>query len=693
MGTVSVIVVVICMVLFLFAMPRTSRGRPGADGLFFGTDASKVMVLSDTEEELMEQIWCNCKLDFFGISLVMRDLDLQILKENSADSTMFVKEDMQEALTRLYPEMKRFLFDCLIKQSLLPAAPPSKEKTNNRPIIIAVVVTAIATFTLAAFCFYCCNRCAGGKYQNFHSQKDERPLLSLSLSDFSGSSQKSFGLGNSIHKDKFASSSLRVDPSHNNHFASFGSIEPINLPRNAPIRAAPPPPPLKPPPRKNSPPSAPSAPPAPPLPLPNPKPAPLPPKGGPPPPKVNPPPPKGPHRSQGNESSSGVSQTPSNHSANADDDGTKTKLKPFFWDKVMANPDQSMVWHQIKSGSFQFNEEMIETLFGYNAADKRRNESKKDLGNDSSSQRIQILDPKKSQNLAISLKAQNVKVEEEACKELRSSRLFSKLLEAVLKTGNRMNDGTYRGGAQAFKLDTLLKLSDVKGVDGKTTLLHFVVQEIIHSEGRRALRMSMESRSNSSISISSVNSEDLFDHISEESEEHYHTFGLKAVSSLNGELENVKKAAGLDADALASSVASLGHRLLKTKEFWNNEMHKSEDSGFRDSLKDFVEHAEVDITLLLEKEKQIRLLVKNTTDYFHGNAGKDEGLRLFVIVRDFLGMLDKICKEVREAPRKVTKRVKEDNPTLQPIPESRQLLFPAIIDHRISDSSFDDEES
>ncbi|KAK7820098.1 formin-like protein 11 [Quercus suber] len=75
---------------------------------------------------------------------------------------------------------------------------------------------------------------------------------------------------------------------------------------------------------------------------------------------------------------------------------------------------------------------------------------------------------------------------EEACKELRSSRLFLKLLEAVLKTGNRMNVGTSRGGARAFKLDTLLKLAHVKGTDGKTTLLHFVVQEILLSEGIRA---------------------------------------------------------------------------------------------------------------------------------------------------------------------------------------------------------------
>lgn len=34
-------------------------------------------------------------------------------------------------------------------------------------------------------------------------------------------------------------------------------------------------------------------------------------------------------------------------------DAPKAKLKPFFWDKVLANPDHSMVWHEIKAGSFQ----------------------------------------------------------------------------------------------------------------------------------------------------------------------------------------------------------------------------------------------------------------------------------------------------------------------------------------------------
>jgi hypothetical protein len=31
----------------------------------------------------------------------------------------------------------------------------------------------------------------------------------------------------------------------------------------------------------------------------------------------------------------------------------RAKLRPFYWDKVLANPDQSMAWHDIKFGSFQ----------------------------------------------------------------------------------------------------------------------------------------------------------------------------------------------------------------------------------------------------------------------------------------------------------------------------------------------------
>lgn len=285
-----------------------------------------------------------------------------------------------------------------------------------------------------------------------------------------------------------------------------------------------------------------------------------------------------------------------------------------------------------------------------------------------------------------------------ACGKLKNSRLFLKLLEAVLKTGNRMNDGTYRGGAQAFKLDTLLKLSDVRGTDGKTTLLHFVVQEIIRSEGIRAVRTARESQS-----ISSLKSDDsVLEDSSPESAEHLRTLGLQVVSGLSTELEDVKKAAVIDADSLSNSVAKLETSLVKAREFLNKEMRSMEDGKFSKALSSFVERMEAEVQWVTEEEKRITALVESTADYFHGNAGKLEGLRLFVIVRDFLMMLDKACREVRDSRLHLARTAKKetsaaltgspsrDNTRPSPI-DMRQRLFPAIAERQMYNSSSDED--
>lgn len=61
----------------------------------------------------------------------------------------------------------------------------------------------------------------------------------------------------------------------------------------------------------------------------------------------------------------------------------------------------------------RFSEEMIETLFGYAPPANNKNEANKDSSSqDAVPQYIQLIDPKKSQNLAILLKALNVTTEE-----------------------------------------------------------------------------------------------------------------------------------------------------------------------------------------------------------------------------------------------------------------------------------------
>jgi len=255
-----------------------------------------------------------------------------------------------------------------------------------------------------------------------------------------------------------------------------------------------------------------------------------------------------------------------------------------------------------------------------------------------------------------------------------------------------MNVGTFRGGAQAFKLDTLLKLSDVKGTDGKTTLLHFVVLEIIRSEGVRASRVAKEQ----STSVSSLDSNNVTNDNKEQTEDDYKQLGLKVVSNLGDELQNVRKAAILDADQLAMLVASLGHKLIRTKEFLNTSMKSlDEDSGFHHKLKHFTEQSQTDVSFLLEEEKKIRSMVKSTVDYFHGSTGKDEGLRLFVVVRDFLTMLEKVCKELKEESKVAPKKTKTHQPPQTSHPsfnDPRRKLFPAIQDRRADSSSSSSDE-
>ncbi|KAJ1396450.1 Formin, FH2 domain [Sesbania bispinosa] len=269
---------------------------------------------------------------------------------------------------------------------------------------------------------------------------------------------------------------------------------------------------------------------------------------------------------------------------------------------------------------------------------------------------------------------------EVACEELRNSRMFFKILEAVLRTGNRMNVGTNRGDAQAFKLDTLLKLVDIKGTDGKTTLLHFVVQEIVRTEGSH---------------ISGANDHQDSDNIQQytlQDEVDFRKLGLQVVSGLSGELTNVKKAAAMDSDMLSSDVSKLARGIEKVVQVvkLNEESPlKETNQKFSESMKGFLEKGEEEILRIQAQEKNAFSSVKEITEYFHGNSAKEEAhpFRIFMIVRDFLSILDGVCKEVGKANERTLvgsrQYVMPANPTLP-------AIFPEIIPKQPSDSSESD---
>ncbi|KAL1362893.1 hypothetical protein HN51_011102 [Arachis hypogaea] len=695
--------------------------------------------------------------------------------------------------------------------------PPNKNEDDRQPKTTVHGAAAVSGILMALGVSFC--------YRQVKTNKEEKEdILILTSKDYAGGSPKIVRLGDNTELNKHNKEEESVTDNNEKKTSdddakNEGSNTTSEVETTAPLQVvehvvefAPGPPQPPPPPPTRSAPLPPPAPRAPPPPVP--------PRGhGPPPPppprlpgqgpRAPPPPPL-----RGGRGTSHPPPVPSRplskrfrNVARVDSftevpDPAKPKLKPFFWDKVNAKSDQAMVWHKISGGSFVFNEEQMEFLFG--CANHNKNERKKDSPQIDTAQLVQIIDKKKAQNLSILLKALNVTTEEVvdaikegnelpielmqtlvkmaptsdeelklrlytgplsdlgpaekflkvlvdipfafrrieclifmctlqeesstmreyfttlevACKKLVKSRLFLKLLEAVLKTGNRMNDGTYRGGAQAFKLDTLLKLSDVKGTDGKTTLLHFVVQEIIRSEGVRALRTAKESGS-----MPNLETED-------SSEENYRSLGIEVVSGLSTELLDVRMAALIDGDLISSTVAKLSHSLSKTREFLDTEMKNvQEDGEFRSCMERFLEKATSEVAWLIEEEKRITELVKGTADYFHGNSGKEEGLRLFAVVRDFLFILDKVCKEVKETNVKEAKinaaskinnnnnnnhhhndnnnnnsNVKESSPSVTPSStteaqqqnsgpsELHRRLFPAIVQRRVDDDSSSDDD-
>ncbi|KFK38213.1 hypothetical protein AALP_AA3G083500 [Arabis alpina] len=195
-----------------------------------------------------------------------------------------------------------------------------------------------------------------------------------------------------------------------------------------------------------------------------------------------------------------------------------------------------------------------------------------------------------------------------ACEELGNSRMLLKLIEVVLETGMKS------GNARDFKLEALLELIDIKSLDGRTTFLQSVVQNIVESEGIKVLQV---------------------------------------IRNLSSVLVDVKKSAEMDYGVVRNDMSKLYQGVQKVSEILllNDENGHNEEQQwwkFRESMTRFLETAVEEIKKFETKEGFLLSAMKEMTETFHGDSAKEEAqlLRVFVIVRDFLSILDGVCKEM-----------------------------------------------
>ena len=86
----------------------------------------------------------------------------------------------------------------------------------------------------------------------------------------------------------------------------------------------------------------------------------------------------------------------------------------------------------------------------------------------------------------------SLKTLQEVCSQVIESKKLIQVLEMVLNIGNLMNAGTLHGCVQAFKFESLPKLSETKSADGKTTVLDYIIETFIEKGKRQALSLMSE---------------------------------------------------------------------------------------------------------------------------------------------------------------------------------------------------------
>jgi len=198
-----------------------------------------------------------------------------------------------------------------------------------------------------------------------------------------------------------------------------------------------------------------------------------------------------------------------------------------------------------------------------------------------------------------------------ACKQMRESPLFVKILEIILGIGNYMNGGTARGTANGFKLESLSKLQDTKAKDGKTTLLHFVVNFIEKKEPK--------------------------------------------LLEFETELEDVPHACKVAFPKLQKDLNLIQSGLKKIETQLPNA-----DQRFKDVMSKFLAEAAPEYEKLKKSHDDMQVAFKDTVTFYAEDASKAQSEEFFGLINDFIMKFKKAHKELKDWQEK------EKKPTNQP---------------------------
>ncbi|KAI3754495.1 hypothetical protein L1987_54279 [Smallanthus sonchifolius] len=174
------------------------------------------------------------------------------------------------------------------------------------------------------------------------------------------------------------------------------------------------------------------------------------------------------------------------------------KLKPLHWLKL-TRAVQGSLWAEtsksgeaVKTPEIDFSE--LENLFSAANPNSDKGAAKsKSASKANKPEKVQLIDHRRAYNCEImlskvkiplhelmvsdlrkSLNSVNSAVEQANYFHVRSSSKFKRVMQTILTLGNALNQGTARGAAVGFRLDSLLKLTDTRARNNRMTLMHYL---------------------------------------------------------------------------------------------------------------------------------------------------------------------------------------------------------------------------
>uniref|UniRef100_A0A9I9DRW4 Formin-like protein n=1 Tax=Cucumis melo TaxID=3656 RepID=A0A9I9DRW4_CUCME len=189
----------------------------------------------------------------------------------------------------------------------------------------------------------------------------------------------------------------------------------------------------------------------------------------------------------------------------------------------------------------------------------------------------------------------------DATREVKESAKLRQIMQTILTLGNALNQGTARGSAIGFKLDSLLKLSDTRARNNKMTLMHYLCKLIAEK--------------------------------------------MPELLDFDKDLVHLEAASKIQLKALAEEMQAVSKGLEKVEqELTASENDGAISVGFQKVLKNFLDTAEAEVRALISLYSEVGRNADSLSQYF----GEDPARCPFEQVTQILIVFVKMFKKSRE---------------------------------------------